>query len=218
MNSFKKDLACNIALIVVLVFTAVHLLVLSLNLFGVTALTFAKGFNYVVAYILVVACLALYILAFFVVRLKNWLFPVWLRIVFYVAFFLFTNTYYILGLYQTILGLIIFYAYLSFIVNILCVTVFYNVQKDENNKLKTSKNYITTSVFLYSVAINSIILLLISIFKAFVFAAYVYSTLSAMVVELSVMTLVCVIMAVIFYLSLSKNKTFINGCLIKHIL
>ncbi len=217
MNSFKKDLACNITLIVVLVFTAVHLLILTLNLFSVTSLTFFDDFNYLIAYGLVVLCLALYIFGFFIAKLKHWVFPKWLRIMFYIAFYLFTNVYYILGLYQYVLTIILFFAYLAFLVNILCVTVFYNVQKDENNKLKTSKNYITTTVFMFSVAVSSIILLLISIVKAYAFPDYIYTSLNSYVVEMCVMVLVSVIMSLVFYASLSRSKKFINACLIKHL-
>lgn len=75
MNNFKKDLACNITLISVLAFTAIHILILTLNLFGVTKFEFYEGFNYLVAYILVVVCLALYVFGFFISKFKRLTIP-----------------------------------------------------------------------------------------------------------------------------------------------
>ena len=69
--------------------------------------------------------------------------------------------------------------------------------------------------FLYAVAINAMIQFLINAFKAFVVPNYVFSTLSAFVIEMSTMLLVSIIMAIIFYQSLVKTKSLINGCLIK---
>ena len=104
MNSFKKDLACNIALIVALVFSVVHLIVLTLGLFGTITLNVYEEFNYIFAYILVVLSLALFILSFFITKIKGLVVPAWFRIMFYIAFFLFTNTYYIIGGYRNIIS------------------------------------------------------------------------------------------------------------------
>ncbi len=215
MNNFKKDLACNITLIVALTFTVIHLLLITLDLFGVISLNLYEGFNYIVAYILVVVCLALFIFGFFITKFKNLEVPAWFRIVFYVAFFLFTNTYYIVGAYQIIISIIIFFIYLSFLSTITNISVFYNTQKDEKNRLKTSKNYIITSVFFYSVGTNAILELIISAVKAFAFPKYAFSTLNVFIVEMSTMILTTIVLCFIFYLSLSKNKKLINGCLIK---
>ena len=215
MNEFKKDLTCNITLITVLAFSVIHILLLTLNLFGVTELQFLGNFNYLVAYILVVVCSILYILGFFISKLQDLTIPKWFRMMFYIAFYLFTNVYYSLGLYENIYTLILFFAYISFLVNIASLTVFYNTQKDEKNRLKSTNKFLVTTVFFYAVAINAMIQFLINTFKAFAVPNYVFSTLSAFVIEMSTMLLVSIIMAVIFYQSLTKTKTLINGCLIK---
>lgn len=215
MNSFKKDLACNITLIAVLVFSAIHFLLLTLNLFGVIALGIREDFNYIFAYVLIALCLVLYVLGFFVVRLKNVEFPAWLRICFYVAFYLFTNVYYIFGLHDNVVGLIFLFAYLTFLANVISVSVFYNVQKDEKHRLKTSKNFILTSIFFYSLGSMLIVELLSVAFKAFIPLSLATASVHAVVVEVSTILLVTLIMTLVFDLSLQKSKKLINGCLIK---
>ncbi len=215
MNTFKKDLACNIALIVALVFSVVHLLVLTLGLFGTITLELYDEFNYIFAFILVVLSLALYILSFFITKIKGLVIPVWFRISFYIAFFLFTNTYYIVGGYRNIISIILFFIYLSYLTTMVNLSVFYNTQKDEKYRLKTSKNYIVTSVFFYSVGTNAIIELIITAIKSFAFPEFKFSTLNTFIVEMSVMILTTIVMCAIFYLSLSKTKKLINSCLIK---
>lgn len=215
MKEFKKDLACNITLICVLAFSVIHLLVLTLNLFSVTNIEFHESFNYLVAYALVVVCLGLYIFGFFITKFKNLELPVWFRMMFYIAFFLFTNTYYTAGLYNYIFTVILFFAYIAFLVNITSLSVFYNVQKDEKNRLKSTNTYLLTSVFFYATAINAIIQFVINIFKAFALPDYAFSTLTVFVIEMSTMLLVTIAMTIVFALSLKKTKTLINGCLIK---
>lgn len=215
MNNFKKDLACNITLILVLVATAIHILVITLNLFGATHFKFAEDFNYIVAYLLVIVCLVLYVLGFFVSNLKRIVFPTWLRILFYVAFFMFTNVYHILGLYNYIVGLVFFYLYIAFLINIVSVSVFYNVQKDEKNRLKTSKPFIVTSVFFFSVGALFILEFLVTAIKLFIFPAAAMSTLAVTVVEISAGLFVSILMLIMFELSLSRRKKFINACLVK---
>ena len=215
MNEFKKDLACNITLIVALTFTVIHLLVLTLELFGVTSLNLYEGFNFIVAYVLVILCLALYIFSFFITKFKSLEVPVWFRIVFYVAFFLFTNTYYIVGGYRNIISIIIFFVYLSFLTSVANISVFYNTQKDEKNKLKTSRNYIVTSVFFYSLGTNAIIELIITAFKSFVFPNYEFTTLNVFIVEMSTMILTTIVLCLVISMSLKKTKKLVNSCLIK---
>lgn len=215
MNEFKKDLACNITLICVLAFSAIHIALLTLNLFGVTELAFFEGFNYLIAYILVIVCLLLYIFGFFITKIKNLELPKWFRIMFYIAFYLFTNVYYCLGLFGNMVALVFFFAYIAFLVNIISLSVFYNVNKDEKNRLKSTNTYLVTSVFFYSVAINALVQFVIDAVKVFAFPNYIFTTLMAFVVEMSAMLLVTIVMTVIFASSLSKTKSLINGCLIK---
>ena len=215
MNEFKKDLACNITLICVLAFSSINIALLTLNLFGVTELAFFEGFNYLIAYILVIVCLLLYIFGFFITKIKNLELPKWFRIMFYIAFYLFTNVYYCLGLFGNMVALVFFFAYIAFLVNIISLSVFYNVNKDEKNRLKSTNTYLVTSVFFYSVAINALVQFVIDAVKVFAFPNYIFTTLMAFVVEMSAMLLVTIVMTVIFASSLSKTKSLINGCLIK---
>ena len=216
MDEFKKNLSINITLIAVLTFTVVHLLMLILNLFGVTEFVFPENFNYLLAFLLIILSLALYIVSFFLVKLKNIRVPNWISIVFYIAFFLFTNVYYITGLFNNLIAIIFLFAYVAVMINIICLSVFYNLQKDEKNRLKSSKSYITVSVLLFSIAVCAFFVLFITAIKAFFFPTYEMSTLYVYVIEMCTMTLASIIVTICFSISLSKNKVFINACLIKY--
>lgn len=215
MKSFKKNLINNIALIVVLVFTIVHLVLLTLNLAGVTNFNLDYSFKYLTAYILVVISLVLYILGFFIEKITKLVIPSWFEVVFYVAFFLFTNTYYILNLYSNLFAIVFLFAYLSVLVTVINISVFYHTQKDENNKLKSTKNYILTSIFFYSVGTNAILELIITMFKYFVFPTFALTSVDAVIVEFSTMIFTSIIITVLLNLSLIRTRKFINACLIK---
>ncbi len=215
MKNFKKDIICNTTLISVLVFTLVHLMLITFNIFGVTHFALPASFNYLVAYVMVVVCLALYMGGFFISKVKGLVIPVWFRMMFYVAFYLFTNVYYICGFFHNIYTLIIFFAYIAFLVNIIALAVFFNTQKDEKNRLKSTSKFLITTVFFYSVAINAIIQFVMNAIKVFFVPNYKFATLLTFVIEMSTMLFVTIVITIIFSLSLKKSKTIINGCLIK---
>ena len=212
---FKEDLACNIALIVVLLFTAIHLVIVTLGFFTKINIEIYDDFNFVIAYVLIVLCLALYILSFFTYKLTNVYMPSWFRILFYVAFFLFTNVYYICGWYLSIVGLLFFYAYSAFLISSICLSVYFNVEKDNKNKLKTVPKHLIVNVYFYSVAVGSIFQLLVNLVKVVFFPHYEFSTLPTYLYEFGTMFTVTTIMILLFALSLYSSKKFINACLVK---
>lgn len=216
MKNFKKDLACNITLISVLVCSLIHLTFLILGIFDVVDLKTTASFNYIVSFVLVIACLLLYILGFFISNIKRLSIPSWFRVMFYIAFFVFTNTYYVLGLYENIWFLLIFFAYISVLINVICLSLFYNIQKDEKGRLKTSAKYLCVCVCMWSIAVCSFVQFVVNFMKAFVFDKYVFATLKVFAFEYMIMFAVCIVMAVIYYLSLIQTKTVVNACLIKH--
>lgn len=213
--NFREDLLCNITLICTLSFTCIHLLILTLNLFGVTRFVLTPSFNYIVAYILVIASLALYVFGFYIYRFSNLYVPTWFRMLFYIAFYLFTNVYYILGWFNTLLGLIFFFAYVAFLMCIVCLSIYFNTQKDDKNKLKISPKSLISSVFFYSIAGNAILQFVINLVKVIFFKSYKFSTLSVYLIEFGTMIGVCTIVIIAFAMSLARTKTFINACLIK---
>ena len=109
-QNFKEDLFCNITLICVLAFAFIHLLILAFNLFGITHIAFYENFSYIIAYVLVIASLVLYIFGFYIYRLSNLYVPAWFRVLFYIAFYLFTNVYYVCNWFSSMIGLIFFSA------------------------------------------------------------------------------------------------------------
>lgn len=164
---------------------------------------------------MVAVCLALYIVGFYAYRFTNIYIPAWFRTLFYVAFYLFTNVYYILGWFGSIVGLIFFFAYISFLACIISLSIYFNTQKDEKNKLKIAPKSLIASVFFYSIAANALIQFLINLIKIIFFDSYKFATLSVYLIEFGTMIAVCAAVAIAFALSLAGTKSFINACLIK---
>lgn len=215
LKSFKENLLTNITLIVVLACTLTHLLLITLNVFGITAIKFYDKFNYLVAYIFICVSLCIFILGFWITKITKLQIPQWFQVVFYIAFFVFTNTYYITNAYNSLGAMLFFYMYLSFISIIANVSVFYNVQKDEKNKLKASKAYILTSLFFYSTGTNAIIMFIVSLVKCIFFPLHTFTDLAFFVVEFLAMMIVTIAMTIAYGISLAHSKSLINGCLIK---
>jgi hypothetical protein len=215
MKNFRKDLACNITLIGVLLCLAVHLLVITLNLFGAISISLPTYFNYIFAYFFVAVSLALYVVGFVLSAKLGASFPKWLRILFYIAFFIFTNTYYLTGLYTNLVALVFMFMYLSFCFSIVSLSVFYNAQKDDKNRLKSSRKFIVSSTFMFSLGFEFVFLLVVQAIKAFAFPDGTTSTLLVFVVEAFSMLLVSIIVSVLFNASLKRSKKFINACLVK---
>lgn len=213
--TFKEDLLCNITLICTLVFSCIHLLLITLNLIGLTDFNLFYGFNYIVAYILVIACLLLYVFGFYAYHYSRIYMPAWFRMLFYIAFFLFTNVYYICNWFNSIVGLIFFYAYISFLACIISLSIYFNSQKDEKNKLKIAPKSLITSIFFYSIAGNALVQFVVNLVKVIAFKNYEFSTLSVYLIEFGTMIGMTVIVTIAFAISLARKKLFINACLIK---
>ena len=213
--SFREDLACNITLIAVLLFTIAHLVIVTLGFFTKIDIELYDEFNFIVAYILIVVSLTLYISGFFTYKLTKVYMPSWFRIMFYISFFLFTNTYYLLNWYASIIGLIFFFAYFAFLISIICLSVYFNVEKDNKNKLKTVPKHLIVNVYFYSLAIQAIFQFIVNFVKFLAFPNYKFSNLMAYSVEFGTMFVVTTIMILLFALSLYSSKKFINACLIK---
>ena len=208
----------TILLYTVLAFSVIHSVFLLLSLFSVVPMHFLEdvNFNYVTAFVLVGICLLLYIALMFIEKFRKLVIPEWFKDVFYVGFFVFTNIYYLFGLYSNIFTLIVFYVYLAFVLNIVSLSIFFNVQKTEHNVLKTTTTYTVFTTFAYSVALFAMIETVISAFKLIFNPASVFATLSSLVVNMCTGVFVSLVFALLFALSLSKKKRLINKCLIKY--
>lgn len=215
MGKFKKDLACNITLICVLAFSSIHLLLLTLNLFNVTNFNLPANFSYIFAYILMIFSFGLYILGFWIDNIKTLKIPTWFKMMFYIAFFIFTNVYYIAGLYQNLFFVIVFISYVSFLLNICAISICFNINKDEKNKLKMSTKSLIFNTTTYAIALCSLFVFIISMIKVIFIETFTFSLLIHFVIEMSTMLAICAIMAIILSLSHKKSKIIINKCLIK---
>jgi len=217
MSKFKKNLTINITLICVLAFSAIHLTMLILNLFNAFNFELPNNFSYITAFILMILCLALYIIGFYVETKKTLKIPTWFKMVFYVAFFIFTNVYYILGLFQNLIFNLIFVAYLAFVLSVISLSIYYNTNKDEKNVLKATTKQLTFGVINISISLTSLVLFLIEVFKVIFFANAALSTLLTFVFEMFATLIVIATTSTIFALSHKKSKILINKCLIKTI-
>lgn len=216
MKTLKKELACNITLISILVLTFAYMILLSFNLFGVITIAIPDYFNYIFAYVLIGISLLFYIFSFFYTSRCNFEFPTWLQIMFYIAFFVFTNVYYFSGLFENLVAVIIMFAYLSFIIMVASLSIFYNAQKDEGNRLKATRRFIITSTALYSLGFQLVLMFLVQTIKIIAFRTSPFNTLKMFVIESATMIGVTIVVTLLFWLSLRKSKKFINACLVRY--
>jgi len=139
--------------------------------------------------------------------------PEWFRVVFFIGFFVFTNVYYYFGLYNIIYTEMLFYIYLSVVLSILSISIFYNVQKNEKNVVKSNNKFAAVSTFTYSTSMFLIIETAITLVKV-IFKA-TEKALTVFLINSTVAILVSLIISIIFYFSLIRDKKIINACLVR---
>lgn len=201
-----------------LALSGIWIILLSLGMFEVldfSSIT-KSNFNYILAFVIVILGLLLYIAFMFIEKVRALVIPAWFKNLFYVAFFVFTNVYYLFGLYQTIAGLVIFDIYFASLINILAVSLFYNTQKDAKNTVKTTDKFLVFSCFCYSGTAILIYQLVVALVKCIINSANTFSSLALVVTEISTMLCVTFIFAIMFALSMKKSRRLINNCLIKY--
>ena len=215
----KKIKLSNILLYTALALSGVWIVLLTLGAFKVFDLSAlaGKNFNYIAAYVIVIVGLLLYIGFMFIEKIKGLIIPEWFKNLFYISFFIFTNVYYFFGLYGTIAGLIIFDVCLACLLNIAAVSIFYNTQKDEKNSVKTTNKFLSLTTFSYAVSGGTIYLIIAGIIKIISKSSALLSSLAILVTEMSVILFVSIIFALMFILSMKRERRLINSCLIKYI-
>jgi len=208
----------NVLLYGALAVSGVWTILLTLGALGLIPIAAIAGshFNYIWALVIVVAGLLLYIVFMFIEKIRNLIIPNWFKCLFYLAFFVFTNVYYLFSWYHTVAGTIVFDVYLAVLLNIAAVSVFYNTQKDAKNIVKTTDRFLVFSCFAYA-SLGAVVYELISlVIKVISNGTGLLYGLPFVVTEIAVMLCVNFVFAIIFALSLKKTKAFINGCLIKY--
>ncbi len=208
----------NFLLWTVFALSFVHLLFLLLGLFNVLTPEWLtrSSFNYVVAFVLVGLCMVFYICLMIIEKRGKLIIPTWFKAVLYIGFYVFTNIYYYFGLYGQLAGLIVFYLYLGLVLNIIALALFFNTQKTENNVLKATTTFTVVTTFCYAVAGGALIETIVSALKLLIANDSIFASLSMFIIDMCLMVLVSILFAIAFSLSLSKSKTLINNCLIKH--
>lgn len=201
-----------------LVLSGLWIVMLALGMFQVLdySSVIGAGFSYWWAFAIVIVCMLLYIGFMFIEKWRNLNIPVWLKNLFYVAFFIFTNVYYFFGLYSKIWSIILFDICFACLVNILSVSLFYNTQKDEKNTVKTTEKFLVFTCFSYSSMIILVYQLIVGLAKCIAGTSGILSNLALMVTEVSTMLCVTFVFAILFTLSMKKSRKFINSCLIKY--
>ena len=217
MKNIKTSKISSIILWAVLGLSVVHFTFLILGLFNVVnqPMLEREGFNYIVSFVLVVLCLLSYIAFMFVEKQKNLVIPTWFKIFLYVCFFVFTNVYYYFGLYSNLYGLIVLYACLALILNIVSLAIFFNAQKTDTNIVRTTPAYSAMSIFAYTVCFATVIEVIVSALKIAIIPESALTTLSYFVIDICVVLIVTIVMSILYSLSLSKKKKLINNCLVK---
>ena len=187
----RKIKLSTVLLYGVLALSLAHFTILLLSLFGVITPAWLEriGFNYIVAFALVAICLILYITLMLVEKKKKMVMPEWFKNVFYVGFYVFTNIYYFFGLFATLAGLIVFYVYLAFVLNIVALSIFFNTQKSDN-VLRTTNTFTALTTFTYAVTGGALIETVISAIKLICAKTSVFSTLSMVIIDMCVIVLV----------------------------
>ena len=215
MTKFKDDLVCNIALVIALVLTVTHLTIVSLGLFGAIELSLPLSFSYITAYILVVVCLALFICSMLIVDRKKIMAPNWLRIMFYFAFFVFTNVYYFFGLYENLIWVSIMFGYVGFLAIVCALSIFYNSLKDDKNRLQVSNKFLLFNVLSIALAILFIVSLVVLIVNSLVMPTTLLANPNNYALIMLVMLGVAILVTISFAISLRANKSWVNLCLVK---
>lgn len=214
----KQIKLSSILLWTTLSLSPIHFAFLMLGLFGIItpACLERNTFNYIVSFVLVAVCLSLYIVFMIIEKKNKLIFPEWFKNMLYIGLYIFTNIYYYFGLYQNIIGLIVFYAYLGVLFNIISLAIFFNTQKSADNSVKASNTFVSITTFAYSLTFGVMLEIIVATLKLIFIKNTKYATLSVFIIEMCVVVLVSVVMAIIFYRSLSRKKQVINNCLIKY--
>jgi len=216
----KKTNSINISAIILYVLlglSALHFIFLMLGLFGVVTpeCLEREHFNYIVAFVLLALVIIFYALFVWLETKKNLVVPTWFKIVLYVGLYIFTNIYFYFGLYEHIGLTIIAYIFFAFIFNIFALGLYFNSEKNDNGYIKTSDKFPCFKTFAIAMTFGVIFELVISTLKLLLLEGTKFATLSHTIISLSTLMLTSLLMAIMFMISLSKSKRFINGCLIK---
>lgn len=213
----KNQKPSFIVLTLSLVLSVIFLVILTLGLFGILVPSWLTGikFNFLFAYCLIIINLVLDMLFMIIEKKKLLVIPEWFRVVFFIGFFIFTNVYYYFGLYNIIYTQVLAYIYLAFVLSVLSISIFYNVQKSDKNVVKQSNKFAAVSTFTYSTSMFLLVEIVITVLKTAINGANVANGLVIFLIHACVAVFVSLLVSIIFYFSLVKTKKLVNACLIK---
>ncbi|MBQ7579205.1 MAG: hypothetical protein IJT25_01595 [Clostridia bacterium] len=205
----------NIFLICALSLSALYFVFLMLGLFNVINISgvLGKNFNYLLAFAAIVACLGLYTISLFIENHNALEVPTWLACSFYVCFFVFTNIYYLFGLYDILITNLIFYIALGVLIGVLSLSIYYNCLKNDDGYLQNKLGF--TSFMLFSISTTiSVCFSLVVMFIKFIVNTNVNLTIHTLS-SFGILLLASALLSIIFNISIKTDKKFANACLIK---
>ena len=205
----------NTFLICALALSALYFGFLMLGLFNVINISgiLGKNFNYLLAFAAIVACLGIYTISLFIENHNALDVPTWLSCTFYVCFFVFTNIYYLFGLYDILITNLLFYVALSVLIGILSLSIYYNCLKDNDGYLENKINFTAFMLFCISTAL-SVCFSLVVMFIKFMLNTNTNLTTHTLT-SFAIMLLSACLLSIIFHTSIKTDKKFANACLIR---
>lgn len=214
----KNQKPSYITLSLSLALSVIYLVILFLGVFGVLvpAWQINSNFNYLIAFCLVAINFILTIVFLAIEKHSLLDIPEWFRVVFFVGFFIFTNLYYYFNLYNLIYTNIVFYLYLALVLSILSISIFYNVQREDKKVVKVNNKFASVSTFTYSTSIFLILEAVITGLKLLFNNTLITNNgIILFLINTCTVVLICAVISILFYVSLSRKKVFVNKCLIK---
>ena len=222
MNKMDKKQEKNTSLIVknaflisALALSALYFAFLMFGLFNVIniAPVLGKNFNYLLAFAAIVACLGLYTISLFIENHNALEVPTWLACTFYVCFFVFTNIYYLFGLYDILILNLVFYIAMGVLISMLSISIYYNCLKNDDGTLKNKIGFTSFILFCISTALSVCFSLVVMLIKFFINTNVnlTIHTLSSF----GILLLCASLFSIVFNISIKTDKKFVNACLIK---
>lgn len=167
--------------------------------------------NFLLTFSMIVIATVIYLLLMYFERgrLK---YPEWFKCFVIVSVLVFFLVYPFFGLYTIIYFDIIFNTVLGFLLSIVGVSIFYNYLRSDKNNLRARPVMVVFFSFMFATTIAVIIELIEALVNIIQKSSSIIA--SGDLIDICVILGSSLIINILFYISLRKEKVIINGCLI----
>ena len=209
----KKIKISDIFLYVAIFLTFAFLIFVTIDLFTSLNSRIVGSFtpNFLLTYLMMSISTIIYILLLIFER-KNLNFPEWFKCFLIFSVFVFCSIYPYLNLFTIIYTDILYNVVFSIIINIISISIFYNLLKDNNNNLKSKPFTLSLFCFSFTVMFAVIIELIEVLFNIIIRSENIVSI--NLIIDLLVIICSSIILNIIFFISLKTDKKLINSFLI----